>query len=79
MFFRKEKKEQPMLSDETFNVVVSIAKAKTLYKELIFLAHPDKHQTKIVIATELTSLITRNKFNYRELLMLKERVKKELY
>ena len=32
-------------SDEAYNIVESMAKAKPLYKELIKQAHPDKHPT----------------------------------
>ena len=66
------------LSEETYNVVQSISEAKQLYKNLVSMCHPDKHPQKIAIATELTQLINRNRYNYRELLHLKERVKNEL-
>ena len=66
------------LNNETFNVVQSISKAKILYKNLIIKAHPDKNLEKINLATELTRLINLNKFNYRELLLLEERINLEL-
>ena len=63
---------------ESMNVVESIAGAKTLHKELIRMAHPDKNPTKIELAQELSELINVNRFNYRELLKLKARVENEL-
>ena len=66
------------LTDETFNVVQSVSKAKVLYKKLIIQSHPDKHPENFVLATELACLVNENKYNYRELLLLKERIEKEL-
>jgi hypothetical protein len=66
------------LNDEIFNVVQSISKAKVLYKNLILQSHPDKHPENIALATELAYLININRYNYRELLLLEERVKTEL-
>ena len=63
---------------ESVNVVESIASAKALHKELIRKAHPDKNPMKIDLAQELSELININRFNYRELLKLKERVENEL-
>ena len=63
---------------ESMNVVESIAGAKTLHKELIRKAHPDKNPTKVELAQELSELININRFNYRELLKLKARVENEL-
>lgn len=64
--------------DEGMNVVEGISKAKKLYKELILKSHPDKHFQKEQLAKELTELINNNRYNYRELLNLKERIEKEL-
>lgn len=63
---------------ESVNVVESIANAKVLHKELIRKAHPDKNSEKVELAQELSELINLNRFNYRELLKLKERIEKEL-
>ena len=71
-------KHNKSLNDETYNVIQSISKAKTLYKNLIIQAHPDKHSENIDLATELTELVNINKFNYRELLDLEKRIKNEL-
>ena len=72
---RKHRKEA---ISESINVVESIAGAKTLHKELIRKAHPDKNPIKIELAQELTELINLNRYNYRELLKLKERIENEL-
>ena len=40
-------------SDEAYNIVESMAKAKPLYKELIKQAHPDKHPNNKDVAEEL--------------------------
>jgi len=66
------------IKDETFNVVQSISKSKVLYKKLIVQSHPDKHPQNLILATELTRLLNMNRYNYRELLVLEERVKNEL-
>ena len=63
---------------ESVNVVESIASAKSLHKELIRKAHPDKNPIKIELAQELTELVNLNRYNYRELLKLKERIENEL-
>lgn len=59
-------------NNEAYNVVKSMAKAKQLYKELIKQTHPDKHPNKKDIAEELTAMINNNRFNYRELLKIKD-------
>lgn len=63
---------------EETNIVQSIAKAKALYKELIAKAHPDRNVSKAELAKILTEEINNNRYNYRELLKLKQRVETEL-
>lgn len=59
------------------NIANSISKSRELYKELIVKVHPDRFQDdRIVIATELTSKITKAKRNYEELTLLKSEVEK---
>ena len=55
-----------------------MAKAKPLYKELIKQAHPDKHPNNKDVAEELTAMINNNRFNYRELLKIKDLVNDKL-
>ena len=55
-------------SDEAYNIVESMAKAKPLYKELIKQAHPDKYPNNKDVAEELTAMINNNRFNYSCLL-----------
>lgn len=76
LFLSHKNRKEAML--ESANVVESIASAKSLHKELILKAHPDKNPTKIQLAQELSELINVNRFNYRELLKLKERIENEL-
>jgi curved DNA-binding protein CbpA len=64
--------------DESLNVVASIGKAKSLYKDLIVKAHPDKHPNQSELATTLTELINKNRYNYSELLKIKNRIETEL-
>lgn len=64
--------------NESNNVVESIAKSKILYKELIKKSHPDKHPQKEKLAKEIAELVNDNRYNYRELLKLKERIENEL-
>jgi phosphopantothenate synthetase len=63
---------------EENNIVQSIAKAKTLHRELISKAHPDKNPSKEELAKVLTEEINNNRYNYRELLKLKQRIETEL-
>lgn len=63
---------------ESANVVESIASAKALHKELIRKSHPDKNPMKVELAHELSELININRYNYHELLKLKERIENEL-
>lgn len=65
-------------SNEELNVINSIAKAKKLYKELIIKAHPDKHPNNMELAQSLTEEINNNRYNYNELLKLKEIIEKDL-
>ena len=64
--------------NESNNVVESIAKSKMLYKELIKKSHPDKHPQKEKLAKEIAELVNNNRYNYRALLKLKERIENEL-
>lgn len=68
----KKNKLNKDLNDETFNIVESIVKSKNLYKKLIVLTHPDKHPQNINLATELSELVNKNRYNYRELLKLEK-------
>lgn len=65
-------------TDESINIVNSIAKAKKLHKELILYAHPDRHPNNQDLATRLSKQINENRFNYSELLRLQNIVNKEL-
>lgn len=64
--------------DESTNVVNGIAKARSLYKELIPKVHPDRHQERKEIAEELTMKINENRYNYEALLLLKQEVEEKL-
>lgn len=75
--FISHKKRNEAIS-ESVNIVESIASAKSLHKELIRKAHPDKNPMKIELAQELTELLNMNRYNHRELLKLKERIENEL-
>lgn len=75
--FISHKKRNEMISEST-NIVESIASAKSLHKELIRKAHPDKNPKKVELAQEITELLNMNRYNYRELLKLKERIENEL-
>ena len=60
------------------NVVMSIGKAKELYKELIWIAHPDRNLDNIAKAQEITALLNEHRKDYAMLLKLKQRIDKEL-
>lgn len=73
-----KKKEKSQLLTEANNVVTSIYKAKGLYKELILKAHPDKNPNKQIIAQAITQEVNSNRYNYNELLKLKDKIENEL-
>ena len=56
---------------EGLNVVSGISKAKSLYRELIVLTHPDRHPEDASYFKELTDRINANRYNYNELLKIK--------
>lgn len=72
--FRKTIKE-----DQSQNVVDGIVKAKTLYKELCQMAHPDRHQEKKDIAEEIMKRVVVSRHNYSKLLSLKKEIEDRLY
>lgn len=65
-------------TNESINIVNSIAKAKKLHKKLILYAHPDRHPNNQELATRLSKQINENRFDYNELLKLQDRINKEL-
>lgn len=77
-FFKRLRLRRKIHIDEGLNVVEGISKAKTLYKELIRKAHPDRHPQKEELAKVITEAINNNRYNYRGLLELKKRVETEL-
>lgn len=78
IFARLFRSKSHSTNDEAYNVVESMAKAKQLYKELVKQAHPDKHPNNKDVAEELTAMINDNRFNYRELLKIKDVVNDKL-
>lgn len=71
-WFYRRKKER---INEGLNVVSGISKAKSLYKELVILAHPDRHPNREEFYQELTNRINANRYNYNELVKIKEELK----
>lgn len=71
-FFSKIfKRKRHNAIDEGLNVVCGISKAKALYKELIILAHPDRHPEGKKYYQEITNRITANRYNYNELVKIR--------
>lgn len=58
-FINRIKFKRLIKSNESKNVVVGMVKAKTLYKDLVVKAHPDKR----AIAEDITSRLTCCKYN----------------
>ena len=71
--FKKTLKE-----DQSQNVVDGMVKAKTLYKELCKLAHPDRHQDNKEWAEDMMKRIVSNQHNYNTLLALKGEIEEKL-
>lgn len=78
LILRHFRRNEILNCEDCNNVVNSIAKAKSLHKRLIVLSHPDKNPNKIELATKISELINENRYNYRELLKLEQRIKNEL-
>lgn len=80
----KERLKQKVLKENEIdfeNVINSSFKAKELYNELKGKCHPDKFAKDEFLnakATEIFSLLVKNKYNYKMLCELKERAQKEL-
>lgn len=63
------------------NIINSTFKAQTLYKELIRKCHPDRFapdETKMKIANELSSKITKYQNNYNQLKILQQEAEDKL-
>lgn len=71
-------RRQKPLSADAQNVVMSMGKAKTLYKELVVMAHPDRNPQNKDVAEEITQLLNEYRRDYRMLLHLKQRIENEL-
>lgn len=68
-WFCRSKSHQP---DEGMNVVPGISKAKSLYKNLIVRAHPDKHSNDMECAQSMTERLNNCRYNYSELLKIEK-------
>ena len=77
-FFIRHRFRKQIKSDQSLNVIDGMVKAKSLYKELCVLAHPDRHPYNTEMAEELMKRIVENKHNYAELIKLKEVVNQRL-
>ena len=76
IFFTSSLKKRNSREEE--NIVISMAKAKRTYKELIIKAHPDKNPNNIELAKNLSEKINKYRYNYNELMKLKLQIEKEL-
>ena len=73
----RQGKEEPDFK----NIMDSAFGTRNLYDKLKGKCHPDNFSTNLILfdrATEIFALIVKNKYNYRELILLKERAEKEL-
>lgn len=77
-FITRLKFRRTIRTDESSNVVDSIAKARKLYKNLCIVAHPDKHPSKKEFAEDIMQRITANKHNYSVLKSLEMEIAEKL-
>lgn len=80
-FYLKRRLRQAKEEPDFKNIMDSAFGAKKLYDKLKGKCHPDNFSTNLILfdkATEIFALIVKNKYNYRELILLKERAEKEL-
>ena len=78
-FINRLRYRKTITSDQSLNVVVGMAKARQLYKELCFKAHPDHHPEKRVIAENLFKRVKQSRYDYTNLVSLKNEIEKELF
>jgi len=76
--FLKRRRRKSKATEQAANVIRSMAHAKKLHRELIVLAHPDKNAANRELAEELSELVNENRYNYDELMKLKQRIQREL-
>lgn len=60
------------------NVVDGMVKAKSLYKELCRLSHPDKHPDNREMAEEIMKRVVANRHDYSKLLDLQIEIEEKL-
>lgn len=77
-FLARLKFRRKIKTDESFNVVDSMVKARQLYKELSVVAHPDKHPSRKNVAEDIMQRVTANRYNYSALLSLKKEFEDKL-
>lgn len=77
-FIKRFKFKKTISIDESNNVVDGMVKAKKLYKELSKIAHPDLNPQREELAKDIMAKIVANRYNYSELLLLKEEIEKTL-
>lgn len=77
-FFRRLKFRRTIKIDESANIVDSMVRARSLYKELCAIAHPDCNIENRDTAEKLMKQIVANKHNYSALIALKDEVKEKL-
>lgn len=77
-FFKRLRYRRSLKSDESINVIDGMVMAKTLYKRLSIIAHPDRHPGKSAVAGDLMSRIVANRYNYSELIALEKEVNEKL-
>ncbi len=63
--------------DESGNVIDGMVKAKLLYKKLSVMAHPDRNPKCREKAEEIMKHLNENRFNYSELVKLKDKIETE--
>ena len=77
-FIKRLRLRRTLKSDESINVVNSMAKAHKLYKRLSILAHPDSNPENVEQAEDLMQRIVENKTNYANLVLIQQEIKEVL-
>lgn len=65
-------------TDESLNVIDSIAKARQLYRALSVKAHPDRNPKQREVAEDIMQRLVANKQNYAGLLLIQEEIEEKL-
>ena len=73
-FFNRIRFRRSVKGDQSRNIVDGMVKARSLYRELSLKVHPDRNEENRETAEELMKRLVKSRYNYEELLTLKNEI-----